>query len=775
MPTQLQINQFKRKARAAGYSELQIANEISRKIRAESTQKTQRQPTRPTQQIQDTNITQPQPSQPQESFLKRTVRGLVEPGVNYLKFIGEAGAQSIRAVADPVMDFRGGKKIDEIANQSDELHKRSRELIKKAKQTKDPEEKKRLLQQSRDIDAEIEQLTTPLRDLAEKPTTFFEDEEAIKDRGTILKTGIKRTAGGASYFIPGGKTLKAAIASGMISGALYGLSEGEDIDPIDIITGTVSGGIGGGAVFGLSKVVGKGWGKVTKKLNNIKRGAAQKLSDEAAERITKASPSQWQKAVDDHGIDLNDLTKKYFKRGGTYDDMLGEVSKRGRGGIIQKNIQKAEKSLQKALKNVNKNTKFTIDEIVEALTKEKKQLAKLPGNENNIKALEEFIKGFKAQYGKGITPKRLLDLKRIADSQFGRAVADENTGSAIAQAQKMVANAARAKLKKLLPGVKNALDTEMELYTLRPILSRARSILNTPGSTIRVGSLKGKNILELLNPFNLADTYLSDPKRASKLLKEAGEEVTEQVSKGGKTLFTDTFFQRLGSTGTTSLAVGEEPIQPDQEGYQPEEEIDADDGIDNLQDQDILPDSSLAQEETNVFGGRSKQEILQMAFRQGANQSQLKEIGDIYDTLVPEEESEQLSLSDSAIKKVTEVEGAIADTESLFEAIQASDDVGVLKGFKAKNPFDVDARSLQAEIDRVRQVIGKALEGGVLRKEDEEKYKKILPQITDSKDVALNKLRQLNRKLKTDLELYVKLQQRYGKGSGQSTILQNIE
>lgn len=46
----------------------------------------------------------------------------------------------------------------------------------------------------------------------------------------------------------------------------------------------------------------------------------------------------------------------------------------------------------------------------------------------------------------------------------------------------------------------------------------------------------------------------------------------------------------------------------------------------------------------------------------------------------------------------------------------------------------------QAVIDRVKQVIGKALEGGVLRKEDEYKYEKILPTIADADDVVQTKL-----------------------------------
>lgn len=65
----------------------------------------------------------------------------------------------------------------------------------------------------------------------------------------------------------------------------------------------------------------------------------------------------------------------------------------------------------------------------------------------------------------------------------------------------------------------------------------------------------------------------------------------------------------------------------------------------------------------------------------------------------------------------------------------------------AMTGFGVEAKSRQAVIDRVKQVIGKALEGGVLRKEDEIKYEKILPTIGDPGDVATSKLRGLSQAL----------------------------
>ena len=59
-----------------------------------------------------------------------------------------------------------------------------------------------------------------------------------------------------------------------------------------------------------------------------------------------------------------------------------------------------------------------------------------------------------------------------------------------------------------------------------------------------------------------------------------------------------------------------------------------------------------------------------------------------------------------------------------------------------------DSKQRQAVIDRVKQVIGKVLEGGVLRKEDEIKYAKILPTIGDPPDVVKSKLDGLESALK---------------------------
>ena len=61
--------------------------------------------------------------------------------------------------------------------------------------------------------------------------------------------------------------------------------------------------------------------------------------------------------------------------------------------------------------------------------------------------------------------------------------------------------------------------------------------------------------------------------------------------------------------------------------------------------------------------------------------------------------------------------------------------------------FGVGAKQRQGVINLVKQIIGKGLEGGVLRKEDESKYEKILPTLSDHPDVVQAKIRNLTHTL----------------------------
>jgi len=89
---------------------------------------------------------------------------------------------------------------------------------------------------------------------------------------------------------------------------------------------------------------------------------------------------------------------------------------------------------------------------------------------------------------------------------------------------------------------------------------------------------------------------------------------------------------------------------------------------------------------------------------------------------------------------LTETKGATGTTAAIGASLPAA--VTDITG------WGTEAKKRQGVIDRVKQVIGKALEGGVLRKEDEYKYEKILPTIKDPAEVAASKLDGLEAALK---------------------------
>lgn len=115
-------------------------------------------------------------------------------------------------------------------------------------------------------------------------------------------------------------------------------------------------------------------------------------------------------------------------------------------------------------------------------------------------------------------------------------------------------------------------------------------------------------------------------------------------------------------------------------------------------------------------------------------------------------------LSDSAIKEVTQTQYAVKLLDDLQKTLDANKNViGPITGFARINPWS-DARQVQSTIDTARQIIGKALEGGVLRKEDEEKYKAIIPTINDTYDNATYKVNHLKDILQSQVATYQQAQ-----------------
>jgi hypothetical protein len=77
--------------------------------------------------------------------------------------------------------------------------------------------------------------------------------------------------------------------------------------------------------------------------------------------------------------------------------------------------------------------------------------------------------------------------------------------------------------------------------------------------------------------------------------------------------------------------------------------------------------------------------------------------------------------------------------------------------------WGTSAKSRRAMLDTAKQIIGKAMEGGVLRKEDEAKYMKILPVIGDPPEVARAKMKNLTEQMARDSKIYLSALQHAGR------------
>lgn len=367
----------------------------------------------------------------------------------------------------------------------------------------------------------------PQGNLRENPfLTSNELEQFSTDPMGSLGKQLRASAGVASWAVPFGKganLLSKVLGPGFAVGALQKASE-DNAGVEDVLKGGVGGAATAGLVHGGGKLLEGGAnliGKGAKKLGGM-------IANDAAQGYGKATPTMFEKAVTEHGFDVNKLIQKYVPKGANYETVLGDVSKRGGGGVIGFKMGQAENTINRAVEGAGATVRVSGDDVVKELMSQKKLLKATVGNERNVAALDAIIEETKKLFKNGMSTKQLLKLKRAADSKFGSAVVDESTGSVAAQAQKVLANFARSKLKQILPTVKDALEMETELYTLKPILNKARGTLNTQGSQIRTGAFSG--LTDFINPASYYKYAMNNPSVSSRLMGGATEAAPKATS-----------------------------------------------------------------------------------------------------------------------------------------------------------------------------------------------------------------------------------------------------
>jgi hypothetical protein len=165
-----------------------------------------------------------------------------------------------------------------------------------------------------------------------------------------------------------------------------------------------------------------------------------------------------------------------------------------------------------------------------------------------------------------------------------------------------------------------------------------------------------------------------------------------------------------------------------------------------------------------------KQQALDMAIMQALSSGDTKGLSNLL--AVAEYYDKQKAATDSSSKGLNSTaSGVVADTETGLQSLASLSDqiansnannpgIGQLR---SKNPFDTNAQNLQASVATAKQIVGKALEGGVLRKEDEAKYAKLLPTMGDTDAVAQHKIQALTSLIQQRLSIY---KQSLSDGSG---------
>lgn len=724
MATQQQIDEFKRRARARDIPESVILNTLAKNAQVEAKSK-----------ISNGGMSEQVPSG-RGTLVNNFTGG--EGVTGLVNKVGKFIAPAFRnATIDTIASNLTTSKEFAGANESVKAaQKQAQNLIKKANNTKDKELKKKYLDLARQLNNQT----------AAPSTAGLFSEDAEKDAasrglaigaevGTLL-TGPKGKGANALS-----RTLS-AVGQGAVSSGVRTATSLEDMTPEERLNATANSALVGGALTGGFQVFGE-------TLNKI-RGGASTLENSG--KVIKQDIRKIRQPGSVYGASKEKEINKVL------DELGFKGTPEQQYASLEPKLNELESQLNKVIED-NPNITVKVGDIKSSfMTNLKSALRSKDLTSAQAKReIEGYINDLiKASGGKGkfadVGLQRLRDLKKLVNDDYGPVRAILDRGGTLNARQKVIEAAWESlddAVKGASPEMKRLLKMESALYKAAPSLQSAR--FNPP-------TLRALGISIPAEVTNTAKSAVGDVLEVAGKVMNKLPESADMITEAG---------QRAAPVIGSQLSSGASEYST----YQPQ------DSYDQTQDQAGEDYSSGNMEHTEslprhpLFGRMTKQEILLKAFKSGVSKKGLEEIEALYDKFSPEGGDGKLELTDSAIKNVADTRSAVRDVERLTTAISSSNLTGPLTGWRALNPYDTDSRELQAEIDRVRQKVGKALEGGVLRKEDEDKYKKILPTMGDTKQTALKKLEKLRITLAQDLQDYVQIQSLYGKGrSGQTEL-----
>lgn len=429
----------------------------------------------------------------------------------------------------------GGFALRGINKESDarikELGQQSRDLIERARNEQDPSKKAFLLQQSRNLDAQIESLGSNVRNAA----------DTVMDKGRISELDLQRSnldfaarrgaavAGEtAAYLLPEVKAFKGVNAlskignaglTGAVIGGVTGVTDPQAEDGVDRAAKGFSSAALGGAL-------GAGTAGVTEAV----KGTYNLLRDAAARQLINQNPSQV--IVNEYG--RNKLAQGVidkFENGEIHPGRYNSVKNQATNKLdtIEKQLQEVVSKSDEPVVNIEKSL-----QKVQALADD----AAKAGNSSKAEAYRAFYKEIKAEWPSDLSTSQALELKRKLDGQLAESMfskAGDESVAARSGAQLALSNNIRNTIKQTGNNpqeVERLLNDESTYIQLRKAMEY--QLKRSGGAPLKGESVGGFNILNLIG--KIATFVPRDPAVESAFLQTGRASslspVTDRVGRG---------------------------------------------------------------------------------------------------------------------------------------------------------------------------------------------------------------------------------------------------
>lgn len=809
MLDQNKINQFTTKARAAGYTDAQIQAEIERKKKESQAAVQPTAPVAPAtpsvsqpvsggMDMQDTTFAQPQTPKPVERTKPTGFLGALDSATEFLfprtkKFLR-------KVVSSAVM----GKQLDTIEESNKQLQDQASMLAKRAIKETDPTKKALYLKQSKELSAMASKNIEDIIGGFESNTgTSINSKENVGSGKKIagipqeyLTEGLGVGGEVGSFFAPAAKATKAGLIPKIVAGAKTGATIGaiQGLTSPDVALDDVGGRLQKGLVdAGFGGLVGGAFTTAYEVPKEILKKSLNGAPN-VIRGVFKIAPSEMRKFRKVNGMDFG-------------EEILARDGKSISGmsyNEIADHMAEKKDAAQQVVADALKGAKGTIKtpDVVKAIDEKIASLAPEKGNVNTEGAIStlESIKATLEKNPQELTLEVANNLKRQLQEAGSSAFAPNGKPTPSSEAFAEVSQTLRNMIEEKAPGVKEG-NKLIQLYHLanESILKQGdaaanrvasgnlqKFIQNIPaiggaGLGFAVGGVPGgvAGIIggEVISGLQgtIRNKFLS-PEFQTRLAGaiEAGLQGIEKPTTQQIKAVTDRVVQegikqltRSGTAGTTEPVDESQNQQlPGNNQTQEQQPIQHDSsinqgGMDINQTTFAKPDATKNEPKTATgYTVEQHLEALSKATAAGdtaavkqikaqlAIEQSFQKAGAGKGKAIPASQAVPLSDYDAAISVMDEVDSELKNNSNVFSPIKGR--------LSALNPYDTQAQTTQAIVNRAAQVVGKALEGGVLRKEDEEKYRKQLPQITDTLAVAKGKAEKIkqmlikNRKQKVD-------------------------